>query len=84
MAVDMPTRTTQSTTPTPVSARPDVKPQIVGEAQKLKNIDRSLSTGPPDVKPNISQISKYTNQFFFFFFFFFLGGFFFSFLIFFF
>ena len=59
MAVDMPTRTTQSSTPTPVSARPDVKPQIVGEAQKLKNIDRSLSTGPPDVKPNISQISKY-------------------------
>lgn len=62
MAVDMPTRTSQSTTPTPVSARPDVKPQIVGEAQKLKNIDRSLSAGPPDVKPNISQISKYMNR----------------------
>ena len=67
MDVDMATRTQRTNTPTPVSSRPDVKPQIVGEAQKLKNINRSHSVGPPgppgppgslDVKPNISQISK--------------------------
>lgn len=64
MSVDMATRTTQSTTPTPIPSRGgDVKPQIVGEAQKLKNISRSQSIGPPpppDVKPNISQLSKST------------------------
>lgn len=51
-----------STTAQSVNQRPDIKPQIAGEAQKLKTINRSSSAGPVDVKPNISQISKSKSQ----------------------
>jgi len=45
---------------TSVPSPRDVKPQIAGEAQKLSKLNRAPSIGPPpDVKPNISQISMY-------------------------